>query len=307
MGPREDDNWDNCISDDGVYHLAGESAPSSIARVASFETIADLLWRADSAPSAQAFLDARIEYSIDQGLDSRVSRRYDARLERPAEGIDCRGEDHGVEYPDYCVGPGKINPLLAQAFAAGSMGETPWINAARVEAALLWFMHVSTYKEAYTCKDKAKDCDSAWAYYGAGEDRSLATGLATYVKSAEPATHVAIFNAIQGLRCWRDLDDAETATNNQLHQRALDQLDRALNRALVVLLIDRLNTFGQAEGDERTAAWAYLQVLGPVLDRAARSASEERADELAAVWLSDGSDLDREGVIGQLNTLFPCP
>ena len=80
IGPREDDNWDDCISDDGVYHLAGESAPSSIARVASFETIADLLWRADSAPSAQAFLDARIEYSIDQGLDSRVSRRYDARL-----------------------------------------------------------------------------------------------------------------------------------------------------------------------------------------------------------------------------------
>ena len=45
----------------------------------------------------------------------------------------------------------------------------------------------------------------------------------------------------------------------------------------------------------------------PVLDRAARATSEERADELAAVWFSDGSDIDREGVIGQLNALFPCP
>ncbi len=307
IGAREDDGWNTCVSDAGTYQLAGESAPSSIARIASFETIADLLWRGAESPSAQAFLDARIEYSIDQGLDSRVSRRYDARLDRPAEGIDCRGETHGMDHPDYCVGPGQINPILAQAFGAGSEGTDPLQNAARVEAGLLWFMHVSTYKEAYSCKDKAKDCDSAWAYYGAGEDASLATGLAAYVKAIEPATHASMFNAIMGVRCWRDLDNTETAMDAELHQRVLGQLDRALNRVLTILLIDRLNTYAAAEGDAKMAAWAFLKTLGPVLDRAARAESEDSADALVALWASDGENMDHEDTINTLNSLFPCP
>ena len=120
------------------------------ARIASFEVIADLLWRSSEAPTAQDFLNARIEYAIDQGLDSRVQRRYDAHVTRPEEGVNCRGADHGELYPDYCVGPGQIMPLLTAAFASGSLGESPLKNAAEVEAGLLWFLYISTYKEAYT-------------------------------------------------------------------------------------------------------------------------------------------------------------
>jgi hypothetical protein len=301
------ESWNACISDDGVWHQTGESPPSSIARVASFETIADLLWRGEGIPNGQAFLDARIEYSIDSGLDSRVSRRYDAHLERPEEGINCRGEDHGQLYPDYCVGPGKINPLLAQAFADGSQGLSPLVNAARVEAGLLWFLHVSTYKEGYTCKDAAKDCDSSWAYYGAGDTQDVTTGLASYVRAIEPGTHASIFQGLLAIRCWRDLDNSETAMNPEMHQKALGQLDRGLNRALTILLIGRLNAFANAEGDARAPHWAFLQVLGPVLDRAARAADAGIADRLASTWQSDGMAVDAEGVIADLNALFPCP
>ena len=76
------ETWEACISDDGTYHLAGDNTPSSIARIASFETIADLLWRRDTAPGAMDFLNARMEFSIDQGLESRVARRYDAHVQR---------------------------------------------------------------------------------------------------------------------------------------------------------------------------------------------------------------------------------
>jgi len=301
------DGWAECISDDGTWHLSGESPPSSIARVASFETIAGMLWRKEGALTAQDFLNARIEYTIDQGLDSRVTRRYDAHLDRPAEGVNCRGETHGAMYPDYCVGPGKILPLITRAFADGSTGMDMPANAARVEAALLWFLHVSTYKEAYTCKDAAKDCDSAWAYYGGGETAGEATGLAAYVKASEPGTHFRLFDALLGVRCWRDLDRGDTAMNSDMHTRTLGQLDRGLNRAMTVLLIVRLNAFRTGPEAGRAAAWAFLQVLGPTLDRAARLIDPEVADRLIAAWRTDGMDIDAEALVADLNGLFPCP
>ena len=133
------------------------------------------------------------------------------------------------------------------------------------------------------------------------------TGLASYIRAIEPGTHAAIFNALLGLRCWRDLDNAETAMNEPMHQQALAQLDRGLNRALTVLLIDRLNHFSGSQGSERVAAWSFLKVLGPVLNRAANEINAETASQLAETWSSDGSEVDPMAVILDLNSLFPCP
>ncbi len=71
-----DDSWPACISDDDVYHPINESI-STIARVAAFEQIAAQLWANDRLPSATDFIDARVVYAQDQGLDSRVQRRHE--------------------------------------------------------------------------------------------------------------------------------------------------------------------------------------------------------------------------------------
>ena len=253
-------SWAECLVDDGTYRLAGESAPSSIARVAAFDIIADYLWRGTSVPSAEDFLNARIEYELDEGLASRVTRRYDAHVEQPADGVSCRGETDAADYPEYCVGPASMHPLITNAFVAGSTGETPEVNAAKVEAGLLWFMYVSTHKEGYSCKGKAKDCDSAWAYYGAQETVDGAVGLARYVRDVSVEHHQDIFNAILAIRCWRESDSGETAIDDELHAQVLTQLDRALDRGIGQILMnrmERLRTESSAEAEASKALFGY--------------------------------------------------
>ena len=93
-------------------------------------------------------------------------------------------------FPDYCVGPARIQPVILGALQQGAMGVgDPLVNAARVEAGLLWFFYVSQYKESYTCTTKAKDCDSAYAYYTGGEPARGGIGLAGRVAEADPAAH----------------------------------------------------------------------------------------------------------------------
>ena len=117
-----------------------------------------------------------------------------------------------------------------------------------------------------------------------------------------------MFQSTLAVRCWRDLDDGETATNDALHQQVLGQLDRSLDRALAVILISRLNTFRSAEGEAKAAAWAFLKVLGPVADRAARSVDAEVADQLMTAWANeDGTDVDAGALVSALNTVLPCP
>lgn len=304
------ESWMSCVSDNGNWNLAGESAPSSAARIASFEVIADLLWRRDSAPTADDFLNARIEYAIDNGLDSRVQRRYDAHVERPMEGINCRGEDHGSLYPTYCVGPGQILPILTEAFAAGSMGEAPLVNAAKVEAGLLWFLYVSTYKEAYTCKDTVKDCDSSWAYYGGADTVDGATGLATYVRTISEDTHAAIYNALLGVRCWRDLDQGEApdflATNSELHAQVLSQLDSTLDRGFAKILVAKIDQISGCNEAGATANRAFLAIAGPQIQRALEAADTDVAAEVAPLWSGELSESDLAVIRDGLTTVFNC-
>ncbi len=315
-GPNADDYpgaaWPDCIADDGQWHLTGSNAesgnpPSSQARIASFETMSNLLVCGEGIPSSEAFLDARMEYAIDNGLDSRVQRRYDAHLERPEDDINCRGEDHGERFPEYCIGPGRILPSLTSAFIDGSEGQEPMSSAARVEAGLLWFFYVSTYKEAYSCKSTAKDCDSAWAYYGAGQTADApAVGLAKYVQRIDTYSHTRVFDALLAIRCWRDLDSAEESEDENMHNRALAQLDTALDHALAVILINRVERVLDADGATDSADWAFLGILGPVIDRAARTIDPERADQLLALWDS-GTREAGITIVSLLEGLFPCP
>ncbi len=300
--PGADDEWAACISDDGTYHQIQDSI-STIGRVGGFETIADLLWR-NGTPSIDDFVAARDEYATGEGLDSRVQRREDehyAPVTDPDSGDTLRCRDEGVPAmdPERCVGPALILPILNDAFVAGIEGNEPELQAARIEAALLWFFYVSTHKEANTCAVAAKDCDSSYAYYSGGVDRSGGLGLAAAVRAVDPEAHDRVWDAILAVRCWRDLDDGEEASDLETRDRAVAQLDRALLRGVASVVAHR---FARWESDQNPADLEFVQILGPVLERAAL--------EIDADLSADASDaiVNGEGdLAGALDGLFPCP
>jgi hypothetical protein len=301
------DAWDACISDDGAYVLAGDSAPSSIARIAAFEQMGDALWNNAGAASPDDFIDAQIIFTDDEGIGSRVGRRYDSHVEAP-EGSNCRETATATPFPDYCVGPAQMLPIINDAFDAGARAEgNAFAHARRVEAALLWFLYVSTYKEANTCFGTAKDCDSAWAYFGGGNTASdPASGLGARVQAIDSGAYAAMFDALLAVRCWRDLDDGEIAEDDTLFNQADAQLDTALDYAYSRVIIANLEAYAAtAAGLEKDGRWAGLEVFGTSIDRAARARDAAAADRLAAVFASDEPDTD--AAISELEILFPCP
>ncbi|MCB9525891.1 MAG: hypothetical protein H6702_21320 [Myxococcales bacterium] len=300
------DAWDACVSDGGAWVLAGDSEPSSIARVQAFEAMGDLLWNLGDVPTSDSFLDAQFLFVEDEGLGSRVARRYDSHVPQP-EGADCRDADSAAMHPDYCVGPAQMLPLINAAFDDGIAGNDPFGNAGKIEGAILWFLYVSTFKESNTCATAAKDCDSAWAYFGAGSTAAdPAAGLGRLIQEVAPDAYAAVFNGLLAVRCWRDLDDGETAMDQPLSDRAHGQLDSALDHAYSALIIDRLAGYAAAEdATEKAARWVNLQILGKSLDRAARARDAGAADRLMAIW--DSADPDAAAATAELEILFPCP
>lgn len=307
--PGADDEWDACISDDNTYHQIQESI-SSIGRVGGFEDIADLLWRND-AMASEDFIDARDVYATGEGLDSRVQRREDEHYppvtdSETGDTLRCRDEGVPAMDPDRCVGPAQILPILNDAFQEGILGNDLEVNAARVEAALLWFFYVSSHKEATTCTVAAKDCDSSYAYYTGGQDRDGGFGLAGYVRDLAPETHDRIWDGILAVRCWRDLDPAEEATDLDTRDRAIAQLDRALLHGVATVVLDRLASWEAAEGVEKDADAAFLAILGPVLDREAGERDPTNAAILDGAW-DDLDSADTAALAEAVQTIFPCP
>ena len=153
--PREngsaDDSWAACISDDNTYHLAGDSTPSSVARVEAFDRIGALLWDHSITPSADDFVQAKLIYAEDSGVGSRVARRYDTHYPEPPNGESCQDEGVPAQYPEYCVGPATLEPIINEAFLQGGQGNDPALNSARIRASLMWFYYVSAIKEGMTC------------------------------------------------------------------------------------------------------------------------------------------------------------
>jgi hypothetical protein len=298
-----DDSWPPCISDDDAYHPFDVSISANV-RTGAFEAIAALLgFGQGKSPSPQDFVDARLAYSEPEGLDSRISRREDEHY--PPAPSACRDLTAAEQqsYADRCVGGAQILPLLNQAFEQGIQGNEPARNAARIEAALLWFFYTSVYKESKTCTDTTADCDSATGYYAGGQARSPSLGFARYVEARSPQAHDATWDALLAVRCWRDLDNPSgVATDLGLRDQALGQLDRALDRDLALILRQRFQAL------PCDTAWETLRILGPVLDRAASAVDPAEAAILRAEVAKASEELvDAEAAMAALEALFPCP
>ncbi len=305
-GGSATDTWAPCISDDNTYHPI-EPSVSTIARVAAFEVIADLLWQNGKVPAPADFIDARVAYEEEQGLSSRLARRYDPHFPPPPTG-GCEEPAVAAAYPDYCVGPARLQPLIVAAFADGALGNDPLGNAARIEAALLWFLYVSPIKEATTCTTTPKDCDSAWAYYTGGTSRTLPIGLARYVDRLAPETHDRAFDGILAVRCWKNLDnEAGTSTDLTLRDQAIAQLDRALVRGVALLARQRVLELECATGDYQTAALAKLALLVPLLDRETRARDVTAADLLLAQVALPADQIDVAAAVAAIDATYPCP
>lgn len=306
------DTWPMCVSDRGTYARFNTNT-STIARIDAFERIRRLL-RFDPSydPTADEFTTARMIYLEPEGLESRVSRRTDEHYPQPTNN-NCTLEEVRMANPDYCAGPVKLVPILNNSFRdgqAGGNGTLPRVLAARIEAALLWFLYLSPYKESLTCTTNPPDCDSAWAYYTGGVDRQapMQIGLARYVSSIERDTHDRIWDGILAVRCWRDLDMATPATNVTLRERARAQLDRALTRGIVAVLEQRLRAMAASRGGEQQAHFAFVKIIGPLLDRAVRERDPAAADTLRSQFQATSPDgMDVSLVVRLLEQTLPCP
>lgn len=310
------DMYPACVSDaePDRYVQIGASV-STVARIAAFEQIAAKLFIA-GAPSNQDFIDARLQYVIDNGLESRVARREDEHYPPAPAACNTLTVEQLAMYPDRCVGPVTLQPAIQAAFMTGSTSADARerrLAAARIEAYLLWFLYTSVHKEATTCKAAPADCDSHWAYYTGGEGRTGGLGWARYVRALEPATHDRIFDGILAVRCWRGLDDpamaGDDAMYDALRTRALAQLDRAELRGIVVILKQRLTRLDTQTGVDAEVTWELVRSLGPVLNRAADAQGGAEATawktEIAKPGVPDQAARDR--MHHALDVLFPCP
>ncbi len=306
--PGGTDTWDPCLCDTTpAKYVPFNASISTIARIAAFESMMKrLLTAAD--PPASAFVDAKVDFTQAEGLESRVSIREDEHVPAAAKKCQEMTPAEIQQNPDRCVGPAKMLPLLNQAFADGAAGKDPLVSAARIESTLLWFLHVSVYKEATTCTTKAADCDSHFAYYTGGDDRSGGKGLAAYVKSVSSQAHDRIFDGILAVRCWRDLDGATTATNLAVRDKARAQLDRALHRGLALVTRSRIKAVHSACGKPREALWASIRILGGALDREATARDATAAAAIRAELARSSADsADLVALDQKLQAVFPCP
>lgn len=299
------DTWGECISDEGRYELAGDNTPSSAARVAAFDEIAALLWRSEDV-TVQNLVDAELIYGEDGGVGSRVARRYDAHVSKP-EGADCKADDAATQWPEYCVGPAQIEPLIIDSFAEAIAGNDVTANIANVRSGLVWFYYLSVYKEAYSCASKAQDCDSHWAYGNGGKQLDEdPLGLAGLIKTQSTLAYEALFNANLAVRCWRAEDATEVSENPDLHQKVLAQVDRALDYAYSLVLIGELNRWSTGSNRVKVFAEQTLIVLGPTIARAASERGSSYTFGDVSTWQSLSNDKVSE-LIEALSEAFPCP
>lgn len=326
-----DDMWPACVTDTGPYPQVEDGVPGSAARIDAYVEIANLLW-SGGEPTAADFTAARDQYVIPEGLESRLNRREDLH-EAPIpeaewmEGVDsdkqCTVEALAEAYPLRCVGPRTMKPIIEEAFAAGQQGEgDARVHAAKIHATLDWFLWLSVYKEVETCGSaKAADCDSAWAYYTGLEPVSSGKGISEAILAESQNTHERIHDGILAGRCWRDLyneggtyplfPDLDAAAVDQFNV-GWEQLDQALFRgtallvrAHAVLYLDSLCGEGDAY---QPAQWAYLQILGPAIQKEADTRDSTKAATLAALWASTSPTTQEvaDG-IAAIDAIFACP
>lgn len=330
------------------------SSVSSIARIEQYQEIARLLFDPTTDPPPMAFADARTHYATAEGIGSRVVRRFDLHFAPPTAmgpGRLCQSEASWRASPLFCVGPATLNPIVNEMLQRGfsaDPSEPSRLYAARIEAALLWFIHVSIYKEATTCAllypgndGKREDCDSAWAYYTGGRERSARLedeiGLAREVRHLSERGHERILDGIFAVRCWRDIDTSGMApdplpaydmpdllTHRALFERAREQLDVALDHGFARILIDRLRRMRETSGDEQRYHLTFLRTLlapiaertvsdvmyparEPLFDRTLREVSPADADFVRDEIQREPGSIDVDGIIRRIDAAFRCP
>jgi hypothetical protein len=165
---------------------------------------------------------------------------------------------------------------------------------------------VSVYKEANSCTTTKVDCDSAHGYYNGVTPRNAPRGLARVIAEVSQEAHEDIFDATLAVHCWREQDSADTAVNLELRDRATAEIDEALDLGLALVIADRLLQFDAAQGEEREAHWAWIQVAGQAIGRAVAEKDPALAQAAAAILGGDGSDVDAEMVGALLFDLFDC-
>jgi hypothetical protein len=312
------DVWPACVNDDGEYHPLDQ--PGAAARTEAFEMMRTIF---AAGLTAADFTAAREQYALDQGIESRVLRREDVHYpnipeadQDPTVDFDkqCTIEANVASYPDRCVGPAKLAPLINEAFVAGQseMGD-PAVHAARIDAAIAWFMYVSVLKEAtFSCPaaELGGDCDSGWAYYNGATGRTAPLGYGADVLAASPLANDRVFDGLAAMRCFRDTYPAEMAadTTDPLFGYGRDQLDRANNHAAAQVLRERMGQQLPLCGSEADANWAWVQVFGQGLIKPAQDANSAQAATLEAL-LADDAPTPEDVLIGvaALDAMFPCP
>jgi hypothetical protein len=294
-----------CISDDNAYHPYQADVPSN-ARLAAIESIGTMLgWNGGKVPAPTDFEQVRLLYTQPEGVDSRVQRRED--IHYPAAPKLCREmtDVEVMQNADRCVGPAKIIPLLNDAFDQGQKGIDPVRQASRIEAALIWFMYVSYYKEGLGCQSELNQCDSTSSYWAGNQDRTAPPtgGLGKYIKALSPEAYERGWDAVLAMRCWRDVDNpGGVGSNLELMSHVGVQLDRAGDHALALLVRHRLQNLGCS------AAWETVKILGGVLDRAATAADPAAAQVLRdELGKTDPAAVDVQAATSALEKSFPCP
>ena len=310
-----DDAWPECPNDDGAYHPL--DTPSAAARTQAHDMIRTI-FAGDTSPTA--FTMAREQYALEEGLESRVVRREDVHYpnipeaeQDPTVDFDkqCTIAANVTNYPDRCAGPAKLVPILEEAFDMGQTGAgDPAINAARIDAALVWFAYLSVLKEAtFSCPaaDLGGDCDSGWGYYNGGTQRAGGIGYAEDVTAVSPEANDRVFDGLSAMRCWRDSypPEMEADTTDPLFVAGEAQLDRANNYAAAVVLRARLVEQLMC-GPDAAANWAWIQVFGQSISKPVEDAGQ------AATWNAlitnpAPSPEEIEGGIAALDAAFPCP
>ena len=307
--------WAACISDDNTFHLIDVQLPPASARVIAFEAMAAKLWGNPSTPTKDNFLSARDDYSVAEGLASRIGRRQDINYPEVAGDDKFACSDPLIaakpENRNRCAGPAKLKPIIDDAFTQGIGGNKPIVQAARIETALLWFFYLSSRSEVWTCSfDDITDCDAAAAYYTQDPKRDQPRGIARYVSALSPETHQRIFDALLAERCWRDIDKAfpTDSTTSTYYPVAQAQLNKAYLRGEALILRSRIASIGCASGEHQGAAIESVKILGELIDQQATLIDATNGSKLRTYTASPTSDPGAiAAALQALDAVFACP
>ena len=127
---------------------------------------------------------------------------------------------------------------------------------------------------------------------------------ATAVEGIDRATHERIWDGFLAVRCWKDALPMDTAARD----RARAQLDRALTRGIVLMLNSRIRSVATTTGIERDAHFAWVRVVGPLMDRAVRALDVTAANALQMAFMGNSPEAFPGAMVtSTLERLFPCP